>query len=100
VLVSRTGKSWERTATVKGALAAALDSEAETFVVVPGVGECEGLAVVEASAPTKVVGCAGLDLATVDPGTVALSVSAGPGWLVVGDQTFRADASLKGWKKA
>jgi hypothetical protein len=100
VLVSRTGASWRRAATVPSALALSLDSDARAYLAVPGADQCAGLAVVEAGAPDKALGCAELDASEIAPGTVALSVSAGPGWLVAGDQSFHSGADLKTWKKS
>jgi hypothetical protein len=48
VLVSKTGASWDESATVPGALALALDDKNRSLAVVPSAGGCRGLAVVDA----------------------------------------------------
>ena len=100
VLVSKTGATWSKAATVPSALALSLDSDAHPYLVVPGADQCAGLAVVKAGEPDRALGCAELDASGVAPGTVALSVSAGPGWLVAGDQSFHSGTDLKTWKKS
>ena len=97
---STSGESWATSATVEGALALALTAKARTFVVVPGVDSCEGLAVVDTAKPTKAVGCAAADVAKVKPGTVALSVTSGGGWLGVGDTVYLAGGNLATWKQS
>lgn len=99
VRVSASGADWDTSATVEGALALALNAKARAFVAVPGADSCEGLAVVDASKPTKALGCAATDLAKVKPGTVSLSVTAKAGWLGVGDGVYRAGANLATWKQ-
>ena len=96
---STSGESWATSATVEGALALALTAKARTFVVVPGVDSCEGLAVVDTAKPTKAVGCAAADVAKVKPGTVALSVTSGGGWLGVDDTVYLAGGNLATWKQ-
>ena len=98
--VSTSGDKWETSATVQGALALALNAKARAYVVVPGADSCDGLAVVDAAKPTKAVGCAATDVAKLDPGTVALSVTAGGGWLGVGETVYLAGGNLATWKKA
>jgi hypothetical protein len=97
--VSTSGERWQTSATVEGALAVALNAKARAYVVVPGADSCDGLAVVDAAKPTKAVGCAAMDVAVVDPGTVALSVTAGGGWLGVGETVYLAGGNLATWKK-
>jgi hypothetical protein len=97
--VSASGERWDTSATVEGALALALNAKARAYVVVPGVGSCEGLAVVDAAKPTQAVGCAAADVAKVKPGTVALSVTASAGWLSVADTVYLAGGSLATWKQ-
>jgi hypothetical protein len=100
VLVSKSGAQWTSAGTVSGALAVALDAKAQPYAVLPGVGSCTGLAIVQPATPTTVVGCAQVDLGGVSPGSVALSISADSGWLRVGQRVFRADSSLATWKAA
>jgi hypothetical protein len=100
VRVSPTGQSWETAAKVEGALALAMNPKARTFLAVPGVDSCDGLAVIDAAKPETAIGCADAPLADVKPGTVALSVNGGAGWLGVGDTVYRAGASLTTWKKS
>ena len=68
--------------------------------VVPSAGACEGLAVVDTAKPAAALGCVALDLADVRAGTVAIATAGGSAWLRVGDDTYRAGASLKDWKKS
>ena len=100
VRVSTSGGRWDTSATVQGALALALDAKARTYVVVPGADSCDGLAVVDAAKPTQVLGCAAAVVAKVKPGTVALSVTAGAGWLGVGDAVYLSGDNLATWKKS
>ena len=99
VRVSTSGGRWDTSATVEGALALALNPKARAYVVVPGVDSCDGLAVVDASKPTKALGCAAADVAKVKPGTVSLSVTANAGWLGVGDAVYLSGGNLATWKK-
>jgi hypothetical protein len=100
VLVSKTGASWDESATVPGALALALDDKNRSLAVVPSAGGCRGLAVVDAGKPDAALGCVETDLAKVKSGTVALSVTGSAGWLRVGGAVFRAGADLRTWKQA
>jgi len=100
VLVSKTGASWDQTASVPGALALALDDKSRSVAVVPGADGCAGLAVVDAAKPDAALGCVQTDLAKVKPGTVALSVTGSGGWLRVGGAVFRAGTGLATWKQA
>jgi hypothetical protein len=100
VRVSKTGASWNTAATVPGAVAVALGSQSRSYLALPGAGGCAGIAVVDAAAPGTAVGCAAVSLAGVEPGTVALSVSPDSGWLLVGDQAYRAGGTLQTWKKS
>jgi hypothetical protein len=100
VLVSRTGASWDKSASVPGALAVALDDKNRSLAVVPGVDGCRGLAVVDAAKPDAALGCVETDLTKVKAGTVALAVTGSTGWLRVGGAVFRAGADLKAWKQA
>ncbi|QGN58934.1 hypothetical protein [Nostocoides sp. HKS02] len=100
VLVSTSGAQWNRAGMVPGALAVALDGKANPYAVLPGAGSCAGLAVVQPDSPGTVVGCVQVDLGSVRPGSVALSMSADSGWLRVGQRVFRADSSLATWKAA
>ena len=98
--VSTSGERWDTSATVEGALALALNAKARAYVVIPGADSCDGLAVVDAAKPTQALGCAAADVAKVAPGTVALSVTAGGGWLGVGETVYLAGGNLATWKKA
>ena len=100
VLVTTTGAQWQTTGTVPDALAVAVDAKTQPYAVTQGVAGCPGLAVVRPASPSTVVGCVPLDLKGVEPGSVALSVSAQSGWLRVGSATYRASASLSDWRKA
>jgi hypothetical protein len=100
VLASKTGSQWTSAGSVPGALAVALNGKAQAYAVVPSAGACVGLAVVSPASPGTVVGCVRLDLGTVTPGSVALSVSSDSGWLRVGQAVYRADGSLSTWKSA
>jgi hypothetical protein len=100
VLVSKTGATWNQSATVPGALALALDDKSRSLAVVPGTDGCRGLAVVDADKPDAALGCVETDLAKVKAGTVALSVTGSTGWLRVGGAVFRAGSDLKTWKQA
>jgi hypothetical protein len=100
VLVSRAGAAWDKSAKVPGALALALDDTSRSFAVVPGSEGCRGLSVVDAAKPTAVVGCVEADLATVKPGTVALSVAGSNAWMRVGGAVFRASADLSTWRSS
>lgn len=100
VLVTTTGAQWQTIGTVSGALALAVDAKTQPYAVTQGVAGCAGLAVVRPASPGTVVGCVPSDLKGVDPGSVALSVSAQSGWLRAGSTTYRASASLSDWKKA
>ena len=99
VLMTTTGAKWQTTGTVTGALALAVDAKTQPYAVTQGVGACAGLAVVQPASPATVVGCIPTDLKGVDPGSVALSVSAQAAWLRIGPTTYRASASLADWKK-
>jgi len=100
VQVSKTGARWDKSATVPGALALALDDKSRSLAVVPGVDGCRGLAVVDAAKPTSALGCVETDLTTVEAGTVALSVTGSTGWLRVAGAVFRAGADLKTWQQS
>jgi hypothetical protein len=97
---SSSGLKWDAAASVDGALAIAWGPEDRTYAVVPGLDSCAGLAVVEVSKPSVALGCVEVDLAGVEPGTVALAVTATSGWLVSGDDVYRADGDLTDWRKA
>lgn len=99
VLVTTTGAQWQTIGTVAGALALAVDAKTQPYAVTQGVAGCAGLAVVRPASPATPVGCIPTDLKGVDPGSVALSVSAQSGWLRAGPTTYRASASLSDWKK-
>jgi hypothetical protein len=100
VRVSKSGDKWETSATVVGALALALNAKARTFLVVAGIDSCDGLAVVDAAKPDQALGCAATDVTKVKPGTVALSVTSGSGWLSVGKDVYVAGGDLTTWKKS
>lgn len=100
VMASKTGSTWDVTASVPGALAVAVGPQNRAYLAVPGVGGCAGVAVVASAAPTTVLGCAKTSIADIVPGTVALSVAADGGWLVVGDGAFHSNAALGGWTQA
>ncbi|NYG07139.1 hypothetical protein BJ986_001626 [Phycicoccus badiiscoriae] len=100
VRVSTDGQRWTTASTVPGAIAVALTAKGRALVVVPGVASCSGLAVIDAAKPTQALGCAMTDVSKVQPGTVALSVTSGSGWLAVGDAVFVAGGDLSTWKKS
>lgn len=100
VRVSTSGGRWDTSATVAGALALALNAKGRAFVALPGADSCSGVAVVDAAKPTSALGCAEADLTKVEPGTVALSVTSGSGWLLVGDAVYLAGGDLATWKKS
>ena len=99
IRVSASGERWDTSATVEGALALALNTKARAFVVVPGADSCNGLAIVDAAKPAQALGCAAVNLTKVEPGTVALSVTSGSGWLSVGDAVYLAGGNLATWKQ-
>ena len=61
---------------------------------------CTGVAVVDATAPDTALGCAEVDLATVEPGQVALAERNGQAWLVAGGTVFLSSADLSEWTAA
>jgi hypothetical protein len=90
------GSTWTASASARGALAAASDQGADTWVALPGAeGGCAGIALARASRPTAVVGCAAVSLTGVSPGSVALSAAGSSGWLLVGDRTLRSSDGMK-----
>ena len=93
------GASWSASGSATGALAAAPDGDTGTWVARTDAG-CDGIAVVRASAPTDVIGCAKVSLSGVEPGQVALSAAGSSGWLLVGDQTLHSTDGLKTWTLA
>jgi hypothetical protein len=97
---SESGAQWADEGKVVGALAIAVGSSGRVVGVVPSAGECDGLAVVDTAKPRTALGCVEVDVADVEPGTVAIATASGAGWLRVGDDTYRAGASLKTWKKS
>lgn len=97
---SETGSNWADSSKVAGALAIGLGSGDKVLAVVPGVGDCEGLAVVDAAKAGSAIGCVAMDLPDVEPGTVALALAGDAAWLRVGDETYRAGSALKDWKKS
>lgn len=99
VLESATGTGWDRAATVPGALAVARAASGRVLVAAMAVGDCDGIAVVDAARPATPLGCAAAKVAAVPPGSTALSVTSDSGWLVAGDATYRSDRSLSTWKK-
>ena len=98
VLSSATGDRWKTRAMLDGALAVAQTNGGRVLVAAPHVGGCAGMAVVDAATPDTVLGCAALDTAKVEPGTVALAVTSDGGWLAVGDHTYRSDKAYATWK--
>ncbi|WP_406832438.1 hypothetical protein ABEG17_06335 [Pedococcus sp. KACC 23699] len=46
------------------------------------------------------LGCATLKVADVKAGTVAVTVTADSGWIVVGSDTYRSDGSFGTWTKS
>lgn len=96
---SQTGEQWADRGKAVGALAIGLESGERIVAVVPSAGGCEGLAVVDAAKPGTALGCVVVDLADVEPGTVAIATAGGAGWVRVGRDTYRAGANLKTWKK-
>jgi hypothetical protein len=100
VRASGNGKKWNTVGSVKGALAVALGAKDVAYAVAPGADSCAGLAVVEVAKPSVTLGCAEVDLAEVDPGSVALAITSTSGWLVVGGDVYRADGKLEIWRKS
>jgi hypothetical protein len=100
VLSSANGDAWKDVKTVRGALAIALRPQGGSYAVVPGAGGCRGLGVVATADPAKALGCVETDLKAVEPGSVALSITATRAWLRVGGTVFTADADLQEWAKA
>jgi hypothetical protein len=97
---SETGTQWADDGKAAGALAIGLGSGSTVLAVVPGAGDCAGLAVVDAGKPATAIGCVKTDLADVQPGTVTLATVGDAAWLRVGDDTYRAGSTLKDWKKS
>jgi hypothetical protein len=97
VMTTATGGDWKRSATVDGALSVAGPATGSSLVAVTGVADCDGVAVVSADAPERVLGCAGADLASVADGQVSLSTSGDAAWLLVGEQAFRSGGDLSSW---
>lgn len=97
---SDSGASWSASGSAPGALAAASDGGTDTWVARAGDQGCDGIAVVRASRPTDVIGCAKVSLTGVEPGQVALSAAGSAGWLLVGDQTLHSTDGLKTWTLA
>jgi len=95
---SETGETWTGGGAVEGGLA--LASTATRTLVARTVDGCTGVAVVDATAPETALGCAEVDLATVEPGQVALAEHDGRVWLVAGDTVFRSSADLHEWTAA
>jgi hypothetical protein len=101
VRTSRSGTTWSTAATVPGALALTMSTQGTSYyVAVPGVGGCEGVAVVQVSAPSTAQGCAQADASSLEPGTVALAVTSDSGWLRVGAATYRSNGTLRSWQKS
>lgn len=94
---SETGSRWSDGDTVEGAVALAVTDKGRALAVVPGLGECRGLAVVDAKSPGSALGCAESALKGVKPGTVAISVREGDVWLVAGPEVFRSSGRLGTW---
>lgn len=92
---SQTGKQWSDEGSVQGALAVALTGD-RTLALVTTSG-CDGLAVVDASAPETPLGCAPLDLAGVKPGEVALAGTDDTVWVAAGGTTLRSSGDLAEW---
>ncbi|GAB3442348.1 hypothetical protein GCM10027517_19300 [Phycicoccus ginsengisoli] len=97
LLSSKTGSSWRTVTTAEGALAVAIDGSGDSYLVTPSVDGCKGLAVVASGSPTKAVGCVETDLESVEPGTVALSLTPDRAWLRIGDEVRTAKSDLSGW---
>ena len=95
---SETGESWTGGGAVEGGLA--LAASATRTLVARTADGCTGVAVVDATAPEAALGCAEVDLATVEPGQVALAERDGQAWLVAGDTVFRSSADLSEWTPA
>lgn len=100
VMTSETGSRWKRKASVPGALAVAQTTGGRVLVAASGIGECDGIALVDAAKPGEVLGCAALKVADVEAGTVAVAVTADSGWIAVGSDTYRSDGSFGTWKKS
>ena len=95
---SETGETWTGGGAVEGGLA--LAATATRTLVARTADGCTGVAVVDATAPETALGCAEVDLATVEPGRVALAERDGQAWLVAGDTVFRSSADLSEWTSA
>ena len=97
LLSSKTGSSWRTVATAEGALAVATNAAGDSYLVVPSVDGCRGLAVVASASPAKAAGCVQTDLTKVVPGGVALSVTADRAWMRVGDEVHTSATGLGSW---
>ena len=97
---SETGSVWADGDRAAGALAIGLGSGDKVLAVIPGVGDCKGLAVVDSAKAGSALGCVATDLADVEAGTVAIATAGDATWLRVGDDTYRAGSALKAWKKS
>jgi hypothetical protein len=98
VRASDIGATWAAAGDVAGALAIA--ATAQSTLAVRAADGCEGLAVVDARAPDTVVGCAEVDAAELEPGSVSLSVKDGHAWLLAGDAVLRSSGDLSEWARA
>ena len=95
---SETGETWTGGGAVEGGLA--LASTATRTLVARMADGCTGVAVVDATSPDTALGCAEVDLATVEPGQVALAERNGQAWLVAGGTVFLSSADLSEWTAA
>ncbi len=100
VMTSETGSSWKRKASVPGGLAVAQTTGGRVLVAASGIGDCDGIALVDAAKPGDALGCAALKVADVKAGTVAVAVTADSGWIAVGSDTYRSDGSFGTWTKS
>ena len=97
------GDTWADSGAVAGGLALGNRIEADrltTYVARVG-GGCAGIHVVRVAKgkASENVACVGSSVPS-KAGQVALSVVAGAGWMVVGDQVWTAPADLTTWKLA
>lgn len=95
---SATGVKWSDEGSVEGALAVALAGDRTLALVT--ASDCKGLAVVEASEPDAVLGCAPVDLTSVTSGAVALAGAGDAVWVAAGDTTLHASGDLEKWAGA
>lgn len=90
------GASWSSAGTVRGAVALAVPpaTPSRTYLAVLGQAGCGGVVIERLGG--QATSCAPAP-ATPAPGTVALAVVDGGGWLTVGERTLRSTDSLSTW---